>query len=180
MSSSLFIADEEFRQFPDFPDYWSNQDLTKLWNSKRQKWMKIGFNTKSGRPNMSLKHRSGEWHHVFLYRPHCHAWVGDPPFQEAFVLHKDDNFLNNHPSNLYYGDRFDNARDLKANRKKIGKDYPSQGRISEHVLEIRKRFHAGETIPELMKAFNETYSTIRCIVINKTWKDPKYVLVLEE
>lgn len=48
------------------------------------------------------------------------AFIGQPPFDGAFVRHKDDDPTNNKPSNLCWGTQTQNMADAKRNGRKLG------------------------------------------------------------
>lgn len=48
------------------------------------------------------------------------AWIGPPPFEGAYVLHWDDDPINNHCKNLRWGSQLENMADAKRNGIKLG------------------------------------------------------------
>jgi HNH endonuclease/NUMOD4 motif len=60
---------------------------------------------------------NGKTRKHYVHRLVAMAFVGPPPFEDAFVLHQDDDAANNRPENLYWGTHQDNVLDAKLNRK---------------------------------------------------------------
>ena len=56
---------------------------------------------------------------VGVHRLVCEAFHGSKPFTDAIVCHRDDNPLNNLPSNLYWGTHRTNAQDRGQKRKPV-------------------------------------------------------------
>lgn len=101
------------------------------------------------------------------------AWIGDPPINKPWALHKNSDASNDHYTNLYWGDKIDNAKDRvdigNANLgPKAEKHYLSY-LSPEQVVEIYKRVHLGESLTSLATEFHTTIHTVYDIKHQKTW-----------
>jgi HNH endonuclease len=121
---------------------------------------------------------------------HRASWlihVGPIP-EGLCVLHHCDNRPCVRPDHLFLGDRADNARDMAAKgrqhvqrnpgarpvcppeRKARGERNPRARVTADQVLEIRRRFAAGERKASLCRAFGVGFCAITSIVTGLTWK----------
>ncbi len=103
----------------------------------------------------------------------AHAWIGPNPGGKL-VCHKDDNQLNNHASNLYYGDGKTNWQDAIRNGAAVhGELRPNATLTNFQVSEIKRRFKQGERQYLLAKEFGITLQKIYGILRGWTWKHVK-------
>ncbi len=106
---------DELREIPGFPNYLVTED-GRIWSKRRPRarggWMKM--DTHEGgypyvKPNMN-----GRQYKLYAHRAVALAWIGEPPNGKSMVCHRDGDSANNHASNLYWGDQFDNMADMVA------------------------------------------------------------------
>jgi hypothetical protein len=115
----------------------------------------------------------------FVHRLVAIAFVGPPPFEGAMVLHHDDNPTYNYPSNLYWGDRHQNARDAKLNRGRTHEvsqrgaqpgEANSSAVLSEaDVINIRRHLELGLCGACIARMFGVRKETIYSIAKGRTW-----------
>lgn len=71
----------------------------------------------------------------------CLAFHGEPPSEQHFACHKNDDRANNTPHNLYWGTRKSNAEDAGKNlRTAKGSKHGSAKLTEQQVQEIRSRY----------------------------------------
>lgn len=90
------------------------------------------------------------------------------------VLHHCDNTLCVNPDHLFTGTLFDNTQDMIAKGRRSDTKEQNNGNAKltpNKVLEIRRRFKAGEMVVVLAKEFGVNPSAIYKIINKKTWKD---------
>lgn len=110
---------EEWRSIPGHPMYdVSDQGRVRSWfigswSTARRSEPRIlrPRPIQSGHLQLRLDGRKS----LLVHRLVALAFIGPPPFDGALVRHLDDDPLNNHPSNLAYGTKADNARDMVRN-----------------------------------------------------------------
>jgi len=102
----------ELRPIPGFPNYRVTEE-GRIWTDPRPRvkggWMAMheherGYLYTKGRID-------GRPVKMYAHRMVALAWLGDPPDGKTMVCHSDGNPRNNHASNLYWGDQFDNMAD---------------------------------------------------------------------
>ena len=71
-----------------------------------------------GYEHVNLRGADGQQHRRSVHRLVCIAFHGPPKSDKPMVCHKDAAKLNNHESNLYWGDAQDNADDKDPGRFK--------------------------------------------------------------
>ena len=98
------------------------------------------------------------------------AFVGSRPFPKAEGRHLNDDKRNNRLYNLAYGTRLEN----RADRTKNGLDNYAVGERagSAKLTEEKIRWIRTSNLsrPELAKKFNIASSTLRAILLRRTWK----------
>jgi hypothetical protein len=133
----------------------------------------------SGHLYVLLTRASGRPKKQFVHRLVAVAFISSPPFEDAFVLHHDDNPTHNIPANLYWGDHSQNARDARLNRKLPGE--VSQ-RGSQHgeanssavlsaadVREIRRYLDLGLCGACIARMYGVRKESIYHIAKGRTW-----------
>jgi hypothetical protein len=111
-------------------------------------------------------------HQTFIpvHRLVCEAWHGPPPFENARVLHWDDNKDNNIPNNLRWGTSMENADDAKRNNRSPRGENHGRAKVSrEDVEQIRLLHKQGVSQLELAGRYNIGSSAVSNIVNRKTW-----------
>lgn len=98
----------------------------------------------------------------------------DNPQNLPWILHNDDNTLNNKVENLRWGTPKDNSKDmvLRNRQNKAKGEKAGQSKLSEQqVLEIRKKYIKRKiTTYELSKKYGVAQSNICNIINRKIWK----------
>jgi hypothetical protein len=115
----------------------------------------------------------------FVHRLVAAAFVGPAPFEGAMVLHHDDDPTHNRPSNLYWGDRAQNLRDARLNRKRPGEvsqpgarpgEDNSSAKLSEaEVRQIRRYLELGLCGSCIARIYRVKKETIYNIAKGRTW-----------
>lgn len=102
----------------------------------------------------------------------CEAFHGVKP-EGHQVAHNDGDKLNNRPENLRWATPRENCHD----KYQHGRMHQSSGELdgmhklkTDQVLEIRRRYAAGEAQPVLAKEFGVKQPTISNIITRTTWK----------
>lgn len=92
-----------------------------------------------------------------------------PPDME--ILHACDNRPCVNPEHLSVGTRKENAQDcVNKKRQTYGERNPMAKMTEDRVMEVRRRFAAGEKQRDLAKAFGMSAPAICNIVRNQRWK----------
>jgi hypothetical protein len=105
-----------------------------------------------------------------LHRVIVEVVIGERIPPGKLVRHLDDNKLNNHPSNLRIGTHRQNVRDAMRNgRYRAGEASPLSVLTNEMVLDARKAHGEGEPIPSIARRMGVSYSTIRSVILGRTW-----------
>lgn len=88
-----------------------------------------------------------------------------------FVCHRNDQPADNCPTNLYWGDRADNAADAMANgRVATGERVHGSKLTPDIVREVRRRAASGESQHSLAGEFGVHQSNISQVVSRVTWR----------
>lgn len=104
-----------WRIVPGCPEYEVSND-GRVRAAGTRVWMPVVF-SKQGRPRYHLP-CCGGYLHVDAHALVARAFVGPAPAGKPWVLHGDDDPLNCVDTNLRWGDRWDNAKDFVANRRR--------------------------------------------------------------
>lgn len=112
---------EEWRPVKSHPDRYEVSNLGRVrLRSRRATVGPVSFWRKAkllaqvpgGRAKNYLRvHLYGPERFAFVHRLVAEAFLGDPPFPGAVILHKDDNGHDNQAEHLRYGDRDENELD---------------------------------------------------------------------
>lgn len=134
---------------------------------------------RSGHLYVMLTDAKGCVQKQFIHRLVAIAFVGPAPFEGAFVLHHDDRPQHNVPENLYWGDRRQNARDAKLNRRypgevsqrgaQPGTANPATVLTERDVLQIRRYLDMGLCGACVARLYGVRKETIYCIAKGRTW-----------
>ena len=114
-----------------------------------------------------------------VHRCVASAFIGLPPSPLHQVNHKDGDKLNNHPDNLEWVTPSENIRHAVQTGLKVakrGKDRCSTKLSDKQVMDIRRRFAAGEKHHALSKEFGVAAGHIRDIAYGRKWS---YLPVLD-
>lgn len=105
----------------------------------------------------------------YVHRLVALAFHGEPA-TDLWVLHRDDDPLNNRPSNLYWGTPKENSADKEANGNAPRGEHHQSAKLTEvQVVEIRARSEAGESRKSLAAAFGLCPQAVSHIVNRKRW-----------
>lgn len=97
------------------------------------------------------------------------TYIGPPPFEDALVLHKDDNKLNNHPDNLYYGNKSQNAKDCLRNGLRTRCADKGPKLTNEEVLTIKQNLANGIAIETIAKELGVHKKVVLRISTGECW-----------
>jgi hypothetical protein len=99
------------------------------------------------------------------------AFLGEPPYLGAYVLHNDGHHLNNCESNLRYGTPAENTADMLRHGSHVhGEDHPDSKLTEADVREIVERLRAGETQASIGRLYGVTQRVIWQIASGGRWK----------
>ena len=107
------MTEETWRLIPSLPDYMASTE------GRIMRVPFVGVMPQGGTRHYEGFARRGVWdgtryihqHKGKTYRVHrliCEAFNGEPPFDDAVVMHLDENSRNNKPSNLKWGTQKEN------------------------------------------------------------------------
>lgn len=115
-------------------------------------------------------YRDGKRYYRFVHRLILETFVGPCP-PEMECCHNDGNPQNNNLTNLRWDTRANNLSDRwKHNTMTIGSKSGKAKLTENDVIEIRRRYDAGETQMSIAKDFNIVASNISHIVNRNAWK----------
>jgi hypothetical protein len=170
----------EWRTLPGFAEYEvsSRGDVRRCL--PRANWraghMLRPARSKSGHLYVMLAVRPGanRSRKQFVHRLVARAFLGEPPFAEACVLHADDEPSNNAVANLRWGTRKDNHADRMKNRgwnKKIARGSAAKNaRLAERDIRvIRKMAAGGARCVWIARFYDVSPSTICDILKFRRW-----------
>ncbi len=167
------MDEEEWKVIAEFPDY-EVSSLGNIRSNKRNKCKLLAQALTSDRYKFVGLVNSNGMFNRRTARLVCIAFHGDPPFEGALALHKNDDKDNNSKDNVYWGTHQENSTDCERNqatKKALG------GRSNRTVLtwdktrEIRKLAGLNYSKLSLGKLFGVSATAIDNIVKNKTWKE---------
>jgi hypothetical protein len=136
-----------------------------------------GWGTRVGKC-IHIRKKDGRYFRVKLmgklYQIHvlvCHAFNGPPPKGKPFALHINDKPHENHFLNLYWGDKYDNARDSRSNgSNRVHEDHPKAKLTKKQVSEIRA-LRGALSERKIASMFGISRSTINFIHAGRTWNE---------
>jgi hypothetical protein len=175
----------KYRDVPGFPGYrvGVSVDGKVVVESNKKKGNWIDKSIGEWRQMKVSKHKRGEYMLVtlihegkyttfMLHRLVLLCFVGPPPKGKPLALHDDDNKMNNHPDNLYWGTHAQNMRDAIRNGKVTKGEINGCVRLSEDQVEeiIRLRAEEGVGSRRLARQFRTGHTNIQHILSGKTWK----------
>ncbi len=174
---------ENWKPIPEWEGLYEVSDLSRVRSLDRMVTCFGGQRLVEGRimvlkpPNRTSSYfkvglrRPGERQWFQVHRLVAMAFIGPPPSPElAWVLHRDDNPLNNAIENLYWGTSKDNAADrIRHGTAVHGKRYWSTKMTEDGVRSIRRRYAAGESGPKIAADTGIHCSTVYDIINRLTW-----------
>lgn len=106
--------------------------------------------------------------HQFSYL----VYNGNEIKNNEVICHKCDNPKCVNPDHLFLGTAYDNMHDMiQKGRKKVGLDSGKSILTEFDVINIRKKFNSGNfTVMELSRIYKVSWTNIKKIVSNNTWK----------
>lgn len=111
--------------------------------------------------------------HKKVHRLVAEQFIANPK-NKPEVNHKDGNKQNNYVSNLEWCTRQENnkhASDTGLNPHPIGSKNPNAKLIEDDVIKIKELYNSGFRIYKIAQKYKVSWSTIKLIVTNKTWKN---------
>lgn len=184
IAKSLVVDGVELRIVPGYEHYAIDKTGRKLYRPPRKTTVKRGTWTIAGRwLTVPEKSDSSSGYlracltlNGFKHSFHIHvfvalAWIGPKPFPKAMVLHKDDNKMNNHVDNLYYGTCRDNAMDAIRNGKMppiLGERHGRTKYTNEQIAYAKYLLQTKRPC-EVARELNIAYTTVREINTGWTW-----------
>jgi hypothetical protein len=107
--------DTKVKAVDDVDDHYITDGGDLISTKRAEPIIKATTTASEGHRIICLTHRSGQkiWH--YLHHLVMDAFGPPKPCPEAMVLHRDDDKRNNDLSNLYWGNRQQNAADAKRN-----------------------------------------------------------------
>lgn len=118
MNKTIFINEKTFKQYKNTKYYCD--DCGTIYSDYSQKILKPLLRNKGIKPYYYIDINFGQGQkHIPIHRIVYETWVGQIP-KDKFVLHKDDNQLNNNINNLYLGNQKENIQDCINNGHRMG------------------------------------------------------------
>ena len=109
-----------------------------------------------------------------LHRIILEFFVGQSPDDKTMALHIDDNKLNNHVNNLYWGDDYDNTCDKIRNGIILkGERNPNSKITYTDVLNIRKIYKLGVFQSEIAGMYDIGQSQVSRIIRGESWTEER-------
>lgn len=156
---------------PGHPDYWANESGTvfsmKSGSLRRLRLFRRG---RQGHLGVNLSH-GGRYRMHSVHRLIAVTFLGPAPSEKHFVLHGDDDPVNNAVENLSYGLPADNSAQMVArNRQASGERNPNSKLTTEQVKQIRASLAAGESPGSVARRRRLSRRTVRDIQSNHSWR----------
>lgn len=164
---------EEWRKIPGFPKYMAS-NRGRIKNIKTERILKQSTSSPDGRCRVCLR-RHGETYHSpkLVHRLVAMAFHGEAPKGRNLALHKDGNYLNNIPENLYWGNQYENAQD-RIRHGRYGNNGGRRKKITDDAIrEIWKMWNSGMNKTAICREIKISYVTVLRI-INKSYEN--YIL----
>lgn len=121
----------------------------------------------------SVTLQRGRDHHrrgVLVHHLVMAAFIG-PRQKGQLIRHLDGNAQNNRLENLSYGTQADNMADaLRHGTTARGNKLPQAKLDDEKVMDIRRRFSAGETIKTLALEYGVSWASCQDVVLGVSWR----------
>ena len=143
-----------------FPLYHVTKD-GKVYNIRRNREVTIHPHYRTGR-NIVHLYSNGKRYNLKVYRLVAEAYIPNPE-NKPCVCHKDNNPLNNHYKNLYWGTHQENmAQMIVDGRKQKGEECPRW--VNKEIPELFDYYCDGVSTMELAEMFNTNKSMINKII----------------
>ena len=173
---------KQWKAIPNYSKYHASTDgeiKTFNWKNKgAEKIMKPDLDN-SGYLRTMLINDKGEWCTVKVHRIIAQTFISNP-LEKKEVNHKNSIRSDNRLINLEWVTHSENVLHSFANKMQSnkGEQNPCATLTDKQVLEIRanykygrkSRFEGGKSKIELAKEYNTSFSVIKKIISNKTWK----------
>lgn len=118
MNQTISIDGKTFKQFRDTQYYCD--DLGNIYSNFSKRILKPMLRGPKNKKYHYVDINFGEGQkHCMVHRIVYETWKGEIP-KDLYVLHKDDNSLNNAVENLYLGTQKENIADCKNNNHRVG------------------------------------------------------------
>jgi hypothetical protein len=100
----------------------------------------------------------------------CSTFHGPPPSLHHEAQHKNGILTDNRSANLKWGLPIENAKDRERHGHTARGERQGAAKLSARdVVNIRRRYTKGETQKSIASDFNVWPSTVRMIIIGRTW-----------
>ena len=154
------------RPILSLPGYFADEDGG-IWSVSGERVRQLKTSIKAGRyPGLTIRGETWTIHRLMAL-----AFLGKPP-KGALVMHRDDNPLNNHISNIVYGTVLTNAYSAWTNGRTLaGESKPNAKLTEEDVRKIRTEYATtkSRSLSALARDFGVSVMTIRRIVRREKW-----------
>lgn len=112
----------------------------------------------------------GKAHHRYVHRLVATAFIGEPPFEDAEVMHKDDCRSNNNVSNLKWGTHRENECDkLRKVRQARGSRQGLSILSEDSVVKIADDLRNGVLVKEIASKFGIDARNVKHIRDGNSW-----------
>lgn len=163
------MPDEEWKAIPGFEGFYDISSLGRV----------VSFVSNHGKPSaprvlstssnkqgykMAALSRDGRIHQLRVHRLVAMTFIGLPPFDGAWALHKNDDNTDNRPENLYWGTINDNARDALVNDRRVAKLNVAA------VKDICRRLNEGERLVALAAEYHVSPHRIADVANGIAWQ----------
>jgi hypothetical protein len=111
---------------------------------------------------------AGEQRKAYVHRLVCEAFYGPAPEELPEVRHLDGDSLNNHPENLDWGTKEQNAADRSAHGRASREAHPA-GKLTEAAVAEIHALRNSMTRPAMAAKFGVSKGTVDDVLDGRTW-----------
>ncbi len=160
------------QQITNYPDYYITEDGTILSNRRKNKKfykLKTGpLSKKLPYLCVSLQNENGQKTHS-VHRLVAEHFIPNPN-NLPYVCHKDDNPMNPHKDNLFWGTQADNMKDMYLKKRSSYGSNNGQSKLTDaDVLNIRSFEYEYGLFSRLGKKFKISAVMVSNIYYRKAW-----------
>ena len=162
------IVSEEYRQHPDYPDYWFS-NLGNVYSIKRGKKRQLVGTRCSAMGYRAISVKGSK--KVYIHRSVCELFNG-PCSEGQQCRHLDGNIENNAALNLAWGSPAENNKDkIKHGTIAFGEKNPMAKLTRDSVKKMREvRAKHGLPYWKIAKQFNVSTMTAHRAINGSSWK----------